>query len=223
MDARSWAFSEDLGPPTVIAAAVLLLVWIGLLFVELRRRERFGPMIAVTGILAVLLVAAAVLRPVRVSSRGSLVGQRVVVLVDQSRRLLLPGDGKDNRRTVALDAARRLTTTFAEARVSMLGFGEGAPAPLSLDPAGAAGQRLSTHSDLVAALGSIAETPGERPQAIVVLSDGRLARPAADAGEEALKRAFGPGTPIHTVRLARSVPKDASVRAVRAAGAAVAH
>jgi uncharacterized membrane protein len=223
MNARSWAFSEDLGPPTVVVAAVVLLVWMGLLFFELRRRERFGPLIAVTGILAALLVAAAVLRPVRVASRGSLVGPRVIVLVDQSRRLLLPGDGTDNRRKVLLDAMRRLTTTFAEARVSLLGFGEGAPVPLSLDAAGNAGQRLSTHSDLVAALGTLAETPGERPQAIVVLSDGRLARPSADASEEALKRAFGPGTPIHTVRAARNAPKDASVRAVRAAGAAVAH
>ncbi len=221
MNARSWAFSEDLAPPVVIAAAVLLLVWLGLLFLELRRRERFGPMIAVTGILAALLVAAAVLRPVRVASRGSLVGPRVVVLLDQSRRLLLPGDGPENRRKVAIDAMRRLTTTFAEARVSLLGFGEGAPVPIA--PDGTAGQRLSTHSDLVAALGTLAETPGERPQAIVVLSDGRLTRPSAEADPETLRRAFGPGTPIHTVRLAKDAPKDASVRAVHAAGAAVAH
>jgi uncharacterized membrane protein len=222
MNTRSWAFSEDFGPPMVIAAAVVLLVWIGLLFFEFQRRERYGRLIAITGIGAALLVAAAVLRPVRVASRGSVVGPRVIVLLDQSRRLLLPGDGKESRRAVALDAFKALSGPLAEARVSLLGFGEGAPAPIALER-GAPSQRLSTYSDLVAALGAIAETPGERPQAIVVLSDGRLTRPAADTDDEALRRAFGPGTPIHTVRLAHRAPKDASVRAVRAAGAAVAH
>jgi uncharacterized membrane protein len=226
MSTRSWAFSEDLGMPLVLVVALVLLVWMGLLIHELRRRERFSRWIVLTGIVAMLLTAAAVLRPVRVSTRGSVVGPRVVVLFDQSRRLLLPsdGNGKQTRQGVGFDAVRRLVQSFAEARVSVLAFGEGAPVPL-LEPkvGGPPATPLSTHSDLVAALGSLAETPGERPQAIVVLSDGRLTRPTADADTEALRRAFGPETPIHTVKLAQQAPKDASVRAVRAAGAAVAH
>ncbi len=224
MSTRSWAFSEDLGLPVVIVAVLVLLVWTGLLVVELRSRERFSRWIALTGIVAMVLTAAAVLRPVRVSTRGSVVGPRVVVLFDQSRRLLLPSDVKETRYARAQEAVRRLSQSFAEARLSVLAFGEGAPAPLV--PSGAEGQRatpFSTHSDLVAALGSLAETPGERPQAIVVLSDGRLTRPSSQTDVEALRRAFGPETPIHTVKLAERAPKDASVRAVRAAGAAVAH
>jgi uncharacterized membrane protein len=73
----------------------------------------------------------------------------------------------------------------------------------------------------VRALGASAE---ERPQAIVVVSDGRLDDPGEDASKELLQ-ALGRDlkVPIHTVATTPTAPADASVRRVSAAGAAVAH
>ena len=61
-------------------AAVALLVW------ELRNRERLGVVVTTTGVAAVVALALAVLRPVAIESSGSVVGPKVLVLVDQSRR-----------------------------------------------------------------------------------------------------------------------------------------
>ena len=80
------------------------------------------------------------------------------------------------------------------------------------------------HSDLGAALMSVAALPEERPASIVVLSDGRLDRPSENLpGPAVLDALRGLKVPVHTVSLASSSPPDASIRAVRAAGAAVAH
>src|SRR5690606_17738945 len=72
---------------------------------------------------------------------------------------------------------------------------------------------------LEVALAAVLDERGERPSAIVVLSDGRLDRPTAAeiAGQDR------GGVPIHTAQLASRPPKDASITAVRVAGAAVAH
>ncbi|HEY3497502.1 MAG TPA: glutamine amidotransferase, partial [Polyangiaceae bacterium] len=62
------------------------------------------------------------------------------------------------------------------------------------------------------------------PRAVVVVSDGRLQRPAPVVDDAALARSFEAlGAPLHTVRLTEKAPPDASVREVSAAGAAVAH
>lgn len=128
MSTRSWAFSNDLSTSAVVAVGVLVALSIALLLVELRRRERLGGVIAASGILGTLLLAIAVLRPVRVTTKGSVVGPRVVVLVDQSRRLLLEDNGR-TRRQRAIDAVKQVRRHFADARLSVLGFGDGAPTP----------------------------------------------------------------------------------------------
>jgi len=221
MSTRSWALSDDLSSPSSVVVLLLAALSVVLLVLELGRRERLGLLIAGTGLLATLLLSAAVLRPVRVTERGSLVGPRVVVLVDQSRRLELPAEDGRARRQRAGESVAALRARFAEARLGVLGFGEGPPMPV--DDSGR-GTRATTGSDLAQAVGSLAESPGEHPRAVVVVSDGRLSRPGPGGDDEALRRAVGGlGVPVHSVRLAESGPKDASVRAVRAAGAAVAH
>lgn len=223
MTSESWALSDDLSAPLVVLAAVLTLMAIGLLAVELRQRESGGPSIFVTGVASVLLLGIAVLRPVEISSRGSEVGPRVVVLVDQSRRLLLPnGDG--TRLDRARAAVEALSASLSEARLSVMGFGDGPPEPLAVEDIAKRGRSLAAESDLVGAIASLAATPGERPQAVVVVSDGRLSRPSGAADARALKQSVGRlGVPVHTVKLEEQAPRDASIRAVRAAGAAVAH
>ncbi|MCA9630415.1 MAG: hypothetical protein KC766_22245 [Myxococcales bacterium] len=218
----SWAFSEDLPQGVIWIALVLGLGALGLLLFELRRRERWGAGIFLTGVLAVLLLLAATLRPVRVVSRGSVVGPRVVVLVDDSRRLELK-DGERSRREEALAAVEQIKQRFSDARISVLGFGEGPPR--NLDPQSSE-EKLGrgSASDLVETLSSLGDETGERPRAIVLLSDGRLTRPEAGTEREALELAWrGLGVPVHTVRVGEKAPRDASIRAVKTAGAAVAH
>ena len=57
--------------------------------------------VALSGVVATLLLTLAVLRPAAVFSRGSLVGPRVLVLADRSRSLDLPGDGGTRREALA--------------------------------------------------------------------------------------------------------------------------
>lgn len=221
MSARSWALSDDLSSLGSVAALLFAALSIVLLAIELGRRERLGPIIAATGVAATMALALAVLRPVRVTERGSLVGPRVIVLVDQSRRLDLPAEDGTARRARAEAAVAAVRSRFADARLGVLGFGEGPPVPV---PDSGFGQRRSAESDLAGAVGALAESTGERPRAVVVVSDGRLSRPAPGSDDAALKQAVGAlGVPLHSVRLAEAGPKDASIRSVRAAGAAVAH
>lgn len=224
MSVSSWALSDDVPGWAVALLLGVAVLSLGLLFSELRQRERHGVLIAVSGALGLVLLAAAVLRPVRVTTRGSLVGPRVVVLVDQSRRLLLPM-GRSTRRAAALDAMERVARRFSDARLGVFGFGAGALEPLSaLDKKSAAASHLTKDSDLAAALAALSETPTERPEAVVVISDGRLTRPSADADDDSLKRTIGAlGVPVHTLSVLKDAPKDASIRSVRMAGAAVAH
>src|SRR6185437_5887983 len=101
-----------------------------------------------------------------------------------------------------------------------------AGAPLSVGPAGKPAFRVKPvlGSDLGAALESIARAADERPAAIVVLSDGRLDRPGEIAPADATRAALEQlSVPVHTVALADAAPRDASIRKVLAAGAAVAH
>lgn len=221
MREQSWALSEDFGTPTVAVALGVLLVWLGLLVWELRARERFGVLIAVTGFLAAGFIGATILRPAHVSQRGSVVGSKVTVLVDGSRRLLLP-DGGTTRRERAARAVKGLTDHLEHARLEVLSFGQEGVRPYSER---SSRDELSVDSDLVRALDAVSDSAGERPRAVIVVSDGRLAQPAEGVDDEAVKQALGElGVPIHTVNVASlEGPKDASIRSVRAAGAAVAH
>src|SRR5207247_299797 len=89
------ATSSDLPAWAVVLAIVLACASFVMLLVEMRRRERGGVVIAGTGLLALLALLTAILRPVRVSARESVVGARVVVLADTSRSMALDeGDGR---------------------------------------------------------------------------------------------------------------------------------
>src|SRR5262249_25501971 len=154
-----------------IAIGVLGAVAIVLLLTELRFRERGGVLVAMSGLASVALFSLAVLRPVRIAVKSTRVGPRVVVLVDQSRRLLIPA-GSTTRRERALSALHALEKHFKDARLSVFGFGQGAARPFSTAPGAPPG--LVAESDLRAAIASVTDGASERPRAIVVVSDGRL-------------------------------------------------
>jgi uncharacterized membrane protein len=249
---RTFELSGDLARPYVLAACILAAASIALLVYEIVRspRSRLVSLgITATGLLAVLALLGAVLRPVSVVAKGSLVGSRVVVLADASRSIDLPGL-TGSRRDTSAGALAELRKRSSEVRFAWMKFSEGPPAPLAgqggtvagkagenLAPAqaapatppeaaGPAGfrERPELRSDLAAALEALAHAPDERPAAIVVLSDGRLDRPGVEGAGEAARAALGKlGVPIHAVALASDPPVDASIRAVRAAGTAVAH
>jgi uncharacterized membrane protein len=222
---RSFALSSDLNRPLSYAALALALASIVLLGFELQRRRKAGLLVALTGLGATALLTLAVLRPASVLSRGSLVGPRVVVLADRSRSIDLPGD-KGTRRETLVRAVGDIKRAAGKARLRILGFGEGPPLPW--DPTAPQAQQAqpapAAHSDLGAALMSLAGRAEERPASIVVISDGRLDRPSENQpGPAAIEALRGLKVPIHTVSLASASPPDASIRSVRAAGAAVAH
>ena len=219
--------SADLPPWAVALAAVLAVASLALLLVEVRREGRGAGAIAVTGVLAVCALLAAVLRPARVAARETAVGPRVVVLADTSRSMALPGD--DGRpRSDARDAAiARLAKRGADpegARLVVLGFGDGPPTPLGDREGHGEASARAAHSDLGAALRAIAASAEERPAAVLVVSDGRLDDPPEDPSPAALRAmAASLRVPIDTVATTASAPADASIRRVSAAGAAVAH
>jgi uncharacterized membrane protein len=212
---------------TVLACVLALLSLLVLLAIELRRRERGGPLIVATGLVAVLALLAAVARPVRIAARESVIGAKVIVLADTSRSMAIPQNGTTPRTAVRDAAVGELTKKAKEARLHVLGFGEGAPYPLGAtdgDRAKNGSSASAPRSDLTSALRTLAASAEERPQAIVVVSDGRLDDPGEDATKEQLQ-ALGRDlkVPIHTVATTAVSPPDASVRRVSAAGAAVAH
>lgn len=216
MSSAGWALSDDLGTAAIVTTCMVASIAALYVLLELRARPKGGLQVAVSGLLGIALFAAALLRPVHVTVRGAVVGPPVAVLVDRSRRLLIPtSDG--TRWSRAVSAVKSLSRHFSDARISVMAFGEGSVAPLDL---GAAVSR-SADSDLGAALASLSAASGERPRVAVVMSDGRLTSPSIEgATREALGRL---GIPIHTVRLEDKTLPDASIRNVRAAGAAVAH
>jgi uncharacterized membrane protein len=217
--------SGDLPHWAVWLALALGVASMAMLAIEMRNERRGTWWIVVTGALAVAALLAAVLRPARVSARETLVGSRVLVLADDSRSMALPGDDHESRREARDRAVARLQANGQNARAMVFGFGEGAPTAL---PKGVAQEpdesTRAQHSDLGAALRALAASPDERPAAVIVVSDGRLDDPPEDAAASSL-RAIGDilHVPIDTVATSRTVPPDASVRRVSAAGAAIAH
>jgi uncharacterized membrane protein len=226
------AVNGDLPPWAAVLACVLVILSLGVLVVhELRRRERGGAAIVVSGVLALLALLLAVLRPVRIAARESVIGAKVVLLTDTSRSMALPEDGtKTSRHDVGNGAVAELVKKAKDSRLLVLGFSDGAPKPIaagepeSRAPAGRGAAPIAPRSDLTSALRALAASAEEHPQAVVVVSDGRLDDPAEDVSKENLA-ALGKElkVPIHTVATTRSGPADASVRRVSAAGAAVAH
>jgi uncharacterized membrane protein len=217
MPETSLALTDDLAPTVVLLTAVLLLLGMVSLAFELARQEKRSVVVFLTGVAAALAVSLAVLRPVAVTAKTNQLGPRVVALVDQSRRLKLP-TGEGPRTLFAERAVEALKQHYADARFSVLGFADGEPYALSDN------RRSSGNSDLVSALNHLQNAPGERPQAVVVVSDGRLTRPTEGADASGLEQALsGFDVPVHTVSLLQDEPRDASIRTVSAAGAAVAH
>lgn len=217
------AVNGDLPAWAVVLALALVAVSLGVLVVyELRKRERGGLAIVATGVLAVLALLAAVVRPVRIAARESVIGAKVVVLADASRSMALPQSGK-TRRDVEARAVEDLAKKSKDARLLVLGFGDGAPFPLA-GKEGESARADLPRSDLTTALRALVTSAEEHPQAIVVVSDGRLDDPGEETSKEALQ-ALGRElkVSVHTVATTRDAPADASVRRVSAAGAAVAH
>jgi len=225
MTLAALALAEGVPQLTLFAVSGLALASLAFLGFELRKREGAAVWVLLSGILALLLVAAAVLRPARVNTRGVSVGAKVVVLVDESRRLLLPSEGT-TRRELALRAAQAASKHFAGARVAVRGFGNGELRPLVVADALAHTNpnELSDETDLSGALNALAQEPGERPKAIVVVSDGRFVRPSVSVDDPALRDLSASlGAPIHTVAVTDRSPRDASIRSIRTSGATVAH
>lgn len=213
------AVNGDLPSWAALTACVLVLLSLGVLVAhELRRRERGGLGIVLSGLVAVIALLLAVVRPVRIAARESVIGAKVVVLADTSRSMALPQNGAA-RRDQEMRAIEVLSKEAKTARLVTLGFGDGAPAPVL-----ASDRPVGSRSDLTTALRALSTSAEERPQAVVVVSDGRLDDPGEDASKEALTT-LGKElkVPIHTVATTREGPPDASVRRVSAAGAAVAH
>lgn len=218
------AINGDLPRWAAIVACVLVGASLAVLVLhELRRRERGGAAIVVTGALAIVALLLAVLRPVRIAARESVIGPKVVVLVDTSRSMALPHDGDATRSDASARALADLTKRSKDARLLVLGFGDGPPAPVAAKGAPAK-PPVAPRSDLTTALRALATSAEERPQAVIVVSDGRLDDPAEDASREGLALLGRElKVPIHAIATTREGPPDASVRRVSAAGAAVAH
>lgn len=215
---QTLGLSGDLPRAFIGIAIALATIGVVLLIVELVRQEGAERrwLVALTGIVSSCLCLVALLRPVIITSRGSRVGPKVTVLVDRSRSLLLPADDGRPRWEKADRAVAGLKQGRKDVRFGFFGFGEGKPTPLDGTPVRA------DRSDLGAALREAMQPEGELPRAIVVVSDGAFEGPTTLA--ELPNRADGaPAIPIHTVGLARKEPKDATIRSVRSAGAAVAH
>jgi uncharacterized membrane protein len=213
----SWSFSDDLSPLLVGVTLALAVLSLALLALEARRAEARRALVVGLGAISVLLLALAILRPATVQLRSSSIGPKVMVLVDGSRRMQL-ADGDSTRRQRALELVGQLEGHFKEARLSVMEFADGALRPLE----GAEDAALGQSSDFLQSLSRLQAELGEKPEAFVVVSDGRLSSPASSAELQRLPVA-GLGVPIHAVQVADTTPKDASIRKVSTAGAAVAH
>ncbi len=217
---KTLSFSDDVSQAGAAVAITVVVAWLLWLVYELRRRERQRAQLLLSALLAAIFSLLAVLRPARVVARASRVGPRVAVIVDASRRMLL-GAEQGSRWQVAESAAREIARHLPDARLSYYSLSDGQLAAFS--PQGSE-PPSGGETDLGRALDALGSAPGERPQAVVVISDGRLSQPAASSDDASLKRLIGTlGLPIHTVAVAANAPPDASIREVRAAGSAVAH
>lgn len=215
---RSLSLSDDLAPWASVATLVLVVASVTLLVFEARRRGRHLALLIGTGVIAALCVAGAVCRPVVVQAKVAPFGPRVVALVDDSRRAQLPV-GETRRKAVASAAVDAIAAHFEGARLSVHGFADDDLRGFDSNVEG-----TGSTSDLLSALTAVMKAPGEQPSSIVVVSDGRWARPGENVDEGELRALLGETrVPVHAVSVLEQAPPDASIRHIRAAGAAVAH
>lgn len=216
---ESFRFSEDLAPWAQGGVLILLLLTVALLALEARAHDRQRLLVFVSGVCAALLLCFAVLRPTLLTAKGNEVSGMAVALVDGSHRLEMPGEGARTRADSAAEAVKLLQSHWKNARLKTRTFDSG------LVPKDEEGKHIDSSSDLLQALRELGAGAEERPQAIVVLSDGRLTRPGEvtdDGWEESVRQAAG-GVPVHTVLLAQTAPADRSIRKVGLTGSAIAH
>lgn len=223
---RALEFGDDL-PVWLRLLVLMLLAAYGLRAMAMARHaSRMKLWLSVAQLMAGVTMVLALLRPVRVSARTTSVGARVAVLVDDSRRMQVGSRGS-TRAQLALKAVDDLEAHFKTTRVSFFEFGRGAlrkkssaePASTRVDSAEAAGL-----SDLTSALEQLEAELGEKPSSIVVVSDGRFARPSADADIAAFRVPNAlQGTPVHAVDVGGAALRDVSIVAVQTSGNAVAH
>jgi len=219
-------WGEDLPVWAILLTVALLSSYLVFALHDVRAKTHRRLWLVVTEMLSLLLLAAVLLRPVVITATSVEVGARVAVLIDGSRRLQIPS-GSGARTDAAKHAMRQLESHFRGTRLSFYEFGHGALRPLSRsDDVQRADREIdrSGQSDLTAALERLENQVGERPAAVVVVSDGRFARPGADAerGSLALPSALH-GAVLHTVDIGGRALPDASVLALGTSGAAVAH
>lgn len=212
--------SADLPVSAVVAVGFVLALTTLLQSIEWRRQGKSGVWVWLSGFASTLALCLAVLRPTWVTQTGIEAPPRVVVLLDGSHRLTLPGDnGRGSRADVAKAVLARLKERWKGVRLELLEFGEGAlSAPGSQ-------KKVRILSDLSRALSELLAAPGEKPRAIVIVSDGRLSAPGGE-NEESLSseiQQLAHGVPLHTVRVAELVPADLSIREVGTTGTALAH
>lgn len=223
---RELAWSEDL---PAWARGLILFLLLGYLARSAIIRHRTSlrrSWLTALELIAGLGFTLALARPVWVTSASTAVGPRVAVLVDTSHRMRV-GSGASTRADLAAHALKALETHFSGTRVSLFEFGRSTlrikPSPGTVSRTRAPDEMRGT-SDLSGALEQLESELGEKPGAIVVISDGRFSRPSAEAASDSfrLPRALR-GTPLHVIDVGGKAPKDVSIVAVQSTGNAVAH
>jgi len=220
---KTWLIElgEDLPAWAIALACVLFVVALGATMLQARRATRYRAWVILSGLAAYLLLTLAVLRPAMVRGRSVSVGAKVALLVDRSRRLDLPG-GARTRAELAEQAVAELRRHYQGARISRVDFGAGAGESTT----GGKNQSVpdAARLDLMTTLADLPSTLGERPNTIVVVSDGRWERPAAQGTDqdfellEALR-----GSVLNTVSVGGEPIADATILSVHTSGTAVAH
>lgn len=221
MSSSSYQLSSDLGTPLVVLVFLLVLTTGILLALEARRSRGQSWIHFATGLLGALALALAVLRPTRVSEGVQTAPARVIVLVDASERMTMPARAGQRRLEVEDRALVELAGVFSSARIETFGYGD-APTLEDLEVARRGPPQLG--NDLVAALGKIQKSESGPPNAIVVITDGRVTGGAPlDGGTEDPGASYFPDVPIHTVRVLDQPLTDRSVRNLRLPDVVVAH
>lgn len=200
-----------------------LALWVAsllLLLFEVRSAKQTRWQLLASGVVASTLLLVAVARPVRVTSKDTQIGAKVVVLADTSRSMALPQTGESRTRAEVRDQAlEALRARGGEVRFDVRGFASGKATPWTPRQAD-----RGQHSDLRSALRGVLSAADERPAAFVVVSDGALDDPSAQVDEAALAAlAQEIEVPISSVATTQRSPRDASVRNVASARTAVAH